>query len=258
MILRGAMPSGALWVLLSACAMTMPAHAQNPGQNPGMAITPAFSIWDVKLGQPVSQIPDKDVVNVSCGTNGGPPSIPLKSFNDYAKCPPEPSGLREIYFQYDDEQDYVAKALDLEYRVVQGGTSIYAHPVIISVLVDDKGIVQGIRIVTDDRASQVDRRSGVTLATNLRDRFDPWSLNCQKIPPKEGEAGLGQQFVHDLCTAENPALKQRVRIEATYLRKKGQTPINLETRAITKGNFESKTRFELVQEPYQPAAPGSD
>ncbi|MDB5563075.1 MAG: hypothetical protein JWN11_2493 [Hyphomicrobiales bacterium] len=258
--------SWALWVLLGACAVAMPAHAQNPGQPagqnpgqpPGMAITPAFAIWDVKLGQPITQIPDTDVVNTACGTNGGPPSIPLKSFSEYAKCPPEPSGLREIYFQYDDEQDYIAKALDLEYRVLQGGTSIYAHPVMVSVLVDDKGIARGIRIVTDDRASGVDRRSGVTLATNLRNRYDTWNLSCQKVPPRTGESGLGQQFIHDLCTADNPSLGQRVRIEGTYLRKKGQTPINVETQTVTKNNFESKTRFELVQLPYQPAAPTGD
>lgn len=240
-----------LAVAAAGAAVATPAIAQNPG----VSITPAFSIWDVKLGQPVSQIPDPQVVNVSCGTNGGPPSTPLKSVNDSAKCPPEASGLREVYFQYDDEQDYIAKALDLEYRVLQGGTSIYAHPVIVSALVDDKGFVRGIRITTDDRASAFDRRSGVSLATNLKTRFDDWKLDCQKVPPKEGEAGLGQHFIHDLCTGEDPALGERVRIEGTYLRRKGQAPINRETQTVTPNNFESKTRFELVQIPYQPAAP---
>src|SRR4051794_40567102 len=41
------------------------------------ALAPLYSIWDVKIGDPVSQIPTMEVVDISCGTNGGPPSTKL-------------------------------------------------------------------------------------------------------------------------------------------------------------------------------------
>ena len=120
-----------------------------------LSVEPAFTIWDVPLGKAVSAVPDSDAAIIACGTNGGPISIKLKSFADWAQCTPEASGLREVVFTYDDEQDYIARALELEFRALAGGTSVYAHPVVVSILVDDKGISQGIRIVTDDHATNV-------------------------------------------------------------------------------------------------------
>ena len=43
-----------------------------------------------------------------------------------------------------------------------------------------------------------------------------------------------------------------MRLEATYFRKKGQTSINLETQTINKNYFQSATRLEVVQKPYEP------
>ena len=73
-------------------------------------IEPVFSIWDVVLGQPVSQVPKSAVGEIACGTAGGPPGVMLGSLEDFATCPPEPSGLHEVAFSYDDEQDYIAMA----------------------------------------------------------------------------------------------------------------------------------------------------
>lgn len=237
-----------LW-LSAALFLAAPVAAQYE-----LGITPSFSIWDVRLGEPITQIPAMDVVDVSCGTNGGPPSTPLPSLSAYGQCPPEPSGLREVYFAYDDEQDYIAKAMGSEFRVLQGGTSVYAHQVVLSVLVDEAGIVRGIRIVTDDRVSDRERRTSVNLARNLKARFGRWDTQCEDIPLRPGENPVGRQFVHELCTGEDAELGQRFQIEAYYLRKRGQEALNRETQAVNTGYFSSGTRFELVEAPYEPAA----
>jgi hypothetical protein len=221
------------------------------------ALVPIFSIWDVKLGQPVTQIPDMEVVDVSCGTNGGPPSQAIGTFANFAKCAPEPSGLHEIYFANDDEIDYIAKAMESEYKVLQGGTSIYAHPVVVSVLVDDAGIVRGIRVVTDERASLRERRVAVTLARNLKGRYGSWKQTCENIPLQPGENKVGNQFEHELCTADGPDLTQHMRLESSYLRKKGQQAVNIETQQVNAGYFQSQTRLEVVEAPYEPAQPSS-
>jgi hypothetical protein len=154
-----------------------------------------------------------------------------------------------VHFAYDDESDYIAKALELEYKALQGGTSIYAHPVVVSVLIDAMGIVRGIRIVTDDRISDRQRRVSVNLARNLKARFGRWGLQCEDVPLRPGENPVGKQFVHEACTGEDPGLGQRLLIEAYYLRKRGQEAVNRETQEVNSGYFQSGTRFELVEAP---------
>lgn len=251
------MASGRSWLIAIAVAgaLCAPANAQVQPDAAGVAagIVPAYTIWDVKLGAPIADIPEMEVTDISCGTSGGPPSTPLKSFADFATCAPEPSGLREVYFANDDELDYISKALDSEYRVTQGGTTIYAHPIVQSVLVDGQGIVRGIRIVTDDRAALRERRLAVTLAKNLRGRYRDWSPTCEDIPPAAGENPVGREFTHEICTAEDPDGAVRLRIEATFLRKKGQEALSRDTQQVNRGYFESRTRFEMVEAPYEPA-----
>jgi hypothetical protein len=215
-------------------------------------IEPVYSIWDVSLGQPVSQVPDGEVGEIACGTNGGPMGQTLESFGDFMTCMPEPSGLREVAFNYDDEQDYIAKALELEYQFLQGGTSVYAHPVIVSLLVDEAGVVRGRRIVTDNRISDLARRTAFTLIRNFKARYSEWSLNCEDIPLQEGEQPVGNQFEHELCTGQSPDGRALIAIEASYLRKRGQRAVNIETQEVNTGYFESQTRYEEVLLPYTP------
>lgn len=215
-------------------------------------IEPVFSIWDVTLGQHVSQVPEADVGEIACGTAGGPPGQSLASFEDFLICAPEESGLREVAFAYDDEQDYIARALELQYKFLQGGTSVFAHPVIVSLLVDSAGIVQGRRIVTDDRISINERRTAVTLIRNFKARYGEWSLSCADIAMKEGEQPVGKQFIHEVCTGQSPDGQALIAVEASYLRKKGQLGINPQTQEVNKGYFESQTRFEEVLSPYIP------
>lgn len=236
--------------LLAALALPMPVWAQ------GVAVRPVFDIWSVELGKSVALLPEQATAIIACGTNGGPPSLPLSRFDDYMLCSPEPSGLREVSFTYDDEQDYIAKALESEFEFVQGGTSVFAHPVIVSVLVDPQGIASGIRIVTDDRVSDRVRRMAVTLARNFKARFGGWSLQCEDIPPRPGENPVGSQFIHEVCQGQDPETGTRLRMEASYLRKRGQEGINRETQQVNTGYFESVTRLDLVQPPYEPEAVG--
>lgn len=236
-----------LLMMAGLCGLTGAAAAEDLG------VEPDFSIWDVPLGQPVTAVPDSAAAIIACGTNGGPVSIQLKSFGDWAQCTPEASGLREIAFTYDDEKDYIARALELEYRALAGGTSVYAHPVVVSILVDDKGVSQGIRIVTDDHASDHDRRVAVVLSKNFQARFGPWNLDCQDIPMREGEQKVGSEFIHQRCTGTNPdGGGQTVLIEGSYLRKKGQEGLSRDTQQVNKGYYQSETRMELVNPPYLP------
>jgi hypothetical protein len=250
---RGRIGGGLAGVLV-CCAALSAAEVPGAARAQDAAVEPVLTIWDVKLGHPVTDVPDSAAAIIACGTNGGPISIELKSFGDWAQCTPEASGLREITFTYDDEKDYIALALELEYRALSGGTSVYAHPVVLSILVDDKGLAQGIRIVTDDRANDRDRRTAVTLSKNFRGQFKAWALGCQDIPMKDGEQKVGDMFTHLRCTGTNPdGSGQQLLIEASYLRKKGQEGLSRDTQQVNKGYYQSQTRLELVNPPYSPS-----
>ena len=233
--------------VLGALAVTPPALAQFDAN-----LVPKYTIWDIKFGEPINQIPPAEIAEIACGTNGGPPSTPLRSFAEFEKCPAEPSGLHEVYFTNDDEADYIAKALETEYRVMQGGNSIYAHPVVFSVLIDAEGLARGIRVVTDERAADRERRVAMTLSRNLKSRYGRWAQTCEDLQPTDGQLPVGKIFVHEICTADSPEGDARMRLEATYFRKKGQTSINLETQQINKNYFQSATRLEVVEKPYEP------
>jgi hypothetical protein len=216
------------------------------------SLVPDYTIWNVKLGDPVAEIPEAAMADIACGTNGGPPSLPLRHFSDYATCPAEPSGLREIYFTLDDEEALIARANEVEALAYQQPTTIYAHPVTFSVLVDDEGISRGFRIITDNRASETARRAAVHLGANLESRYDDWGLDCADLDPDAGEQAVGRIFIHRLCTGASPNGARKVRIESVYMRRKGAQPINRESQTINTDYITSATRMELVQAPYEP------
>jgi len=197
----------------------------------------------VELGGPVAKIPIRDLAEIACGTNGGPPSRPLEKISDYLNCAPEEDGLREVYFSYDDEFEYRAKALELPTEAsLYAGTTVAGHPVVVSVLVDEKGELQGRRIITDSRAELRDRRRAASLASILKSRFgEGWS--CEDFEPQDGEEPLSGVFINQACQQIDPA-QGKLTLAVQYMRKKGQHGKDPVTGRAVKGAYQSSTRFE--------------
>src|SRR5688572_28110797 len=76
-----------------------PAHAQAP------------RIFDIPFGTHADDLPALEFIDPACGSNGGPHGAPLAGFADFLQCTPEPGGLREVAFIYDDTLEYVAQAV---------------------------------------------------------------------------------------------------------------------------------------------------
>src|SRR5215510_4000408 len=102
-----------------------------------------FEIWDLKLGTSVADLPD-EFTDYACGTGGGPPSMAITGFRDFRRCRPEPDGLREVYFRYDDELEFWAKANQFATEIRKfSGTKVFDFPVVLSARLDESGIVKG-------------------------------------------------------------------------------------------------------------------
>jgi hypothetical protein len=206
-----------------------------------------MEIWALQLGKPVGQLPDA-FVDYACGTNGGPPSLPLEGWRDFHRCRAEASGLREVYFRYDDELEYWARANNLSAQMEQyAGTKTYGFPVVTSALIDESGVLRGIRLVSDPRNDSQNRDEAYLLRNFLTARFgrDGWS--CESLPPEEGETAVSGIFVKERCRKHIDG-KGAASLVTRHLRKAGQSQFDPRTGRETSGQFESTVRFELVQE----------
>lgn len=205
----------------------------------------APTIWDVRPGTPVGDLPEDDFVDPACGTNGGPPGLRIAGFEEFAKCRAEPSGLREIWFRYDDEAEYIARAArDPDAIARSNAMLVLGQPVILSLLVDGGGLVQGFRIFTDPHAEADVRADAYTLAFAFKAQFGPAGWDCQDSPPAAGETAIAGTFVKQQC--RTMAGRQRITVESRHYYKSGQAPLDPNTGLSTVNQFESSARIESV------------
>jgi hypothetical protein len=214
------------------------------------------TVWDLKLGAPAADQPPLDgFKSFACGSDGGPPMQQLSGWQDFASCRADAAGLHEVAVEYDDEQEYIARARgDLDALPRLAGTTELAFPVVASARFDDAGILKAIRLVTDPRpdyrpdqgdAELRSRKDAYKLSGFLAARFaiDP-TVDCIAEPPAAGESPVGQIFVKQRCTKRDGA--RRIILETRYLRKVGQSDRDpmLATR-LTRGQFDSFTRLDI-------------
>ena len=203
-------------------------------------------VWSLKLGTPASELPNNDFIDYACGSNGGPPQEPLAGWSDYDRCKSEPNGLHEVYFRYDDELEYWAKAHRARTLLAQyGGTKVLDFPVIVSGLFDASGTLAGLRIVTDPQASPPERKQAYTLSNFFKARYGSEGWTCTDTPPAPGETPVGTLYIHQRCsklTKDN----LRAMLETRFLRRPGQAEFSGGGK-LTVGEFESSTRLDLLR-----------
>ena len=198
-------------------------------------------LFDLTFGAHVDTLPQEEWVDPACGTDGGPPSLRLASFGDFALCRTEArTGLREVWFIYDDEWEYIARA----YRDPQeigrySANTLYGQPIVTSLLIDENGLVQGYRIVTDTRAPTAVRMLAHELFTMFKTvlRDAPW--RCASLPMEAGEEPYEGLFLRDNCAMVTG--DRLFWLEGRNLRKPGQGVLE----APPEGYFESSTRLEV-------------
>ncbi len=205
----------------------------------------APSVWDLELGAHATELNRRESVDYACGTNGGPPSRPIDDWTQYGACAAEPdTGFHEVYFQYDDELEYWAKAHSLPNQIsLYEHTSAYQIPIIPSGLFDDDGFLRGIRIVTDPRVSVVVREKAVDLGGYLTARYgEGWT--CTDLPRQEGEQEYQGAYIKNRCVKQADDPPSSVMIERRAYRKSGQFAFDPRYGNPTEGQFESSTRLQ--------------
>ena len=218
-------------------ALTMGAgHAQVPQRG---------EVWSLKLGAHIGDQPG-DFVDYACGSAGGAPSIPLTGMADFKRCRTEESGLREVYFRYDDELEYIARANNSPADIERfGGTKTYGFPIVASALIGEDAIVRGLRIVSDLRYD-ANRDDAYVLKNFITARLGRDNWTCEDLPVEEGETSVDGLYIKQRCarTLEGGA---RATMWVRHLRKAGQARFDPRSGKQTKNQFESLVRLDLVQ-----------
>jgi hypothetical protein len=210
------------------------AQASDPGE-----------IHGLKLGLKAPAMTMDGFGELACGSNGGPPRQRIEDWAGFGNCRAEPNGLHEVYARFDDEDEYIGRAIDQPlYAAGRTGTRVAGHPVILSVLFDDGGVLRGLRFISDPRAGPVERRMAHLLRLAIINHYDPAGWTCTDFPAEPGETPVGGVFIKQRCEKAMP--ERRMSIEAHFLRKPGQNDIDPATGDYTSGQFESWTRFELL------------
>jgi hypothetical protein len=232
-------------LLITAMGRSVPAQtARDPGK------IHAGEVHGLKLGLKAQAMTLDGWGELACGSNGGPPRQKLGSWSDFGKCGPEPGGLHEVAARFDDEAEFVGRAIDdPQYAEQHVGTRVAGHPVILSALFDDAGTLRGIRIISDPRASPIERRMAHLLRDAVMNHYGPNNWNCTDMAPAEGETPVGGIFIKQRC--EKIALERAMTVETHFLRLPGQHDIDPETHEYTQGQYESWTRFELFDPGYR-------
>src|SRR5690242_19731083 len=89
----------ALSLALSAC----PALSQSKG-DPG-------EIRGLKLGLKAQTMTTDGFGEFACGSKGGPARQKLDDWSGFMQCRAEPNGLHEVNVRFEDEQEYIGRAI---------------------------------------------------------------------------------------------------------------------------------------------------
>ena len=146
----------------------------------------------LRVGMTVDQLPPEGYVDLACGSNGGQPGAALGDWADFQRCPADGAGLREVAFGF-------AESRLAELGDQWEGTKVAGHPVIPSLLIDDGGVVQGLRIVTDPEARLYLKKKAFLLGIRVLGRYGRDGWTCTDAEPGNGKTSVGGVFIDRSC-----------------------------------------------------------
>jgi hypothetical protein len=180
----------AILSLLVTAALTTPVTAQDSGDKgsgdkaSGDKASGGNDLRNIRLGMPATDLVDAGYADLACATDT---QKSLTTWQGWRDCPADPSGFHAIKFGYDPATS-------------REGTIVAGHPAILTLLVDDAGIVSGLRIETDPKARLYIRKKAFLFGTQAKSRYglDGWS--CTEAQPDAGEQPVGGVFVRERCS----------------------------------------------------------
>lgn len=188
-----------LSLLVTAALTTTAAAQESGGKDSG-----GNDLRDIRLGMPAADLSDAGYANLACA---GDPQKTLTAWNGWRDCPADASGFHTIKFGYDPATN-------------RDGTIVAGHPAVLTLLIDDAGMVSGLRIETDPKARLYIRKKAFLFGIQVKSRYglDGWS--CMQAQPDAGEQPVGGVLIRERCTKTIP--NRSIVVERNLYRKPDQ------------------------------------
>jgi len=168
---------------------------------------------DLRVGMSIAAIPAGEYVDLSCvGTH----DQTLVGWSDFRKCPRDSTGLRSVGFRFNDRLNDLAQVNE-KYQ----GTKVAGHPVVLTLLIDEGGTIDGVRIDTDPQARLFWRKKAHLLALVVKSRYGEEGWECHDIEPSGGETAVGGLFIKKHC--EKIAGHRRLLLDQRLYRRPGMS-----------------------------------
>jgi hypothetical protein len=168
---------------------------------------------DLRVGMAIDEIPSGEYINLACASA---PDHMLAGWTEYRTCPTAAAGLHAVRFQFNDRLNALAQVND-KYE----GTRVAGHPVLLTLLIDDRGVVDALRIDTDPQARLFWRKKAYLLAPMVKTRYGEESWDCHSSPPEGGETPVGGLFIKEHC--EKSTARRKLLLDQSLYRRPGQS-----------------------------------
>lgn len=185
---------------------------------------------DIRVGGDLAGLSTEGYTNFRCGAGSGEPERALDGWADYGLCPPNPDGLHEVAFAYDEDANPWAAVSDRF-----EGTTIAGHPVVPTLLIDDQGTIAGLRIVTSPGNRMYLKKKAYLFYIRVMGRYGKDGWTCEEREPEPGYQPVGGMYIDRRC--EKRWQDRDLILETQLFRAPGQ-----EGQAFT-----GATRLEIMQ-----------
>ena len=135
---------------------------------------------DIEVGMAVTELPVAGYTNFVCAREH------IAGWSAWRDCPADAEGLHAIRFDYDPATS-------------REGTIVAGHPAVLTLFVDERGIIAGLRIETDPQARLYMRKKAFLLGLQVKSHYGNEGWSCRQGQPTDGEQPLGGVFVKESC-----------------------------------------------------------
>jgi hypothetical protein len=192
---------------LALAAGLLAAQAAGAAEDPSEG-----DLRELRVGMTVGELPAEGYTDLACGHDGGAPGEPLGAWQDYGRCAQDARGLHEVVFAFAESR---LAALGDRWE----GTKVAGHPVIPSLLIDDAGVVQGLRIVTDPDARLYLKKKAFLFGIRVMGRYGRDGWTCTDLPPGDKQP-VGGMLIDRHCEKQDH--DRRLILETDLYRAAGQ------------------------------------
>jgi hypothetical protein len=151
---------------------------------------PKGDLRNIELGTQIKSLSTDGYIKFACAGQGG---ASLKTWFEFGACAKDAQGFHAVHFQYGDDPLLAPISEDGQ------GTKAAGQPVVLTLYIDDTGILHGLRMQTDPDVRLFIKRRAHIFGLQAMARYGDDNWKCARTEPTPHEQPLGQSFANERC-----------------------------------------------------------